>query len=205
MKVETLVQKKIGDYKPKGGLDYTARFFLALCGVNHPDVKRHAERVALLTEAVAKRLRKDTKAAFFAGLLHDTGKLILPAELFDGHDITAEEYARVKEHARAAFEALKGLHLFVALCGGLHHALYKAGYGLTVDDFPKNWSPATIKKVLEISMIISIADFIDAFMHRKTKIRDGSGAAAPDLRGMLKTKYPDDHQIIEIALKENKW
>lgn len=196
------VQNKIIKYKPKGGLDHTARFFLALCEINHASTKAHVERVALLAEATAKKLKKDAKATFFAGLLHDIGKLILPAELFDGHNIDATEYERVKTHAQAGFKVLQKFHLFIALCAGLHHNLYKAGYGVTVDLFPKNWSPATIKKVLDISMILSICDFVDAFTHRTTKIKDGSdlGQIQSNLQEMLYVKYPNDHFLIDTIL-----
>jgi len=203
--VSKVVLEKIDTYEPRGGLEHTARLFLALSGVNHRQVKGHIERVALLAEAVAVKLQKDAKATFFAGLLHDVGKIILPADLFDGHNIDAKEYAKVKEHAMGGFEVLKQFHHFTALCAGLHHALYKKGYGLTMDDFPAEWGLETIKKVLEISAIISICDFIDAFTHRKTKIKDGSDKGSPDLREMLREKYPNDHLMIDIALRENVW
>jgi putative nucleotidyltransferase with HDIG domain len=194
------VQKKITAYKPKGGLDHTARFFLALCEINHDSTKDHVERVSLLAENTARILRKDMKAAFFAGLLHDVGKLVLPANLFDGHNVDAKEYDEIKTHAQAGFKALQKFHLFIALCAGFHHNLYKAGYGLKADIFPKEWSPATVKKVLEISMIISICDFVDAYTHRETKIKDGSDTDQPDLKSMLYNKYPDDHQVIDVVL-----
>lgn len=38
-----LVQQKIDKYNPKGGLCYTAKFFLALCEVNHISTKEHVE------------------------------------------------------------------------------------------------------------------------------------------------------------------
>lgn len=198
--VSALVLSKIDKYNPKGGLGHTAKLFLALSVVNHGQVKGHIERVALLSEAVAMRMQMDKKAAFFAGLLHDVGKIILPADLFDGHNISAEEYAKVKEHALAGFKILSQFHYFTALCAGVHHALYKNGYGLTLNDFPKEWGLETVKKVLDISAIISVCDFIDAFTHRKTEIKDGSDAAAPDLRGMLLAKYPNDRLIVDCAL-----
>ncbi len=200
MDVSAIVLSKIDVYTPKGGLGHTAKLFLALSAVNHEQVKGHIERVALLSEAVAMRMQMDNKAAFFAGLLHDVGKIILPADLFDGHNISAEEYAKVKEHASAGFKALAQFHYFTALCAGLHHALYKKGYGLTIHDFPEDWGLETVKKVLEISAIVSVCDFIDAFTHRKTAIKDGSDAKAPDLRGMLLAKYPNDHLIVDCAL-----
>ena len=198
MSRESIVQEKITAYQPKG-LIQSSRLFLALAGINHESTKNHVENVALLAEAVAISLKKDAKAAFFAGLLHDIAKITLPAPLFDGHNITPEEYAQIKKHAQDGFNALMKLHLFTSLCAGLHHNLYKSGYGVTMEDFPKNWSPATIKKVLDISMIISICDFIEAFTHRPTKILDGSDKA-PDLKSMLHAKYPDDIVTVDTAL-----
>jgi HD domain len=201
--LDEIVAAKIKQYQPKNGLDRTAEIILAFCGINHPLVKEHNERVALLAEAVALVLRVDPKATFFAGILHDAGKLTISCDLFDGHDITQPEYEKVKEHALAGFKALRKHHQFVALCAGYHHAMCFHGYGLTADDFPKEWHMGTIKKILDISAILAVCDFIDAFTHRKTKIKDGSDQAAPDLKGMLYAKYPDDHAIIDIALAKN--
>lgn len=157
----------------------------------------------MLAERTAEILNKDKVAAFFGGLMHDIGKIVLPYNLFDGHNISPEEYAEVKNHVIAGFTILKDTHEFIALCAGIHHALYRSGYGLTLEDFPKNWSLATIKKVLEISAIISICDFIEAATHRKTVILDGSGDKSQSLPEMLRNKYPDDIQVVEAALKAN--
>ena len=202
MNASKIVLKKIAEYNPKGDLAHTAKLFLAMSEVNHVSTKEHVERVALLAEKTAKKLRKDAKAAFFAGLLHDIGKMLLPAGLFDEHNIDALEYSHVKTHALAGFQALKKLHLFTALCAGLHHNLYKAGYGVGVDSLPAGWSPATIKKVLEISTIISICDFVDAFRNRKTEIKDGSdaGIEKPDLKSMLYSKYSNDLAVVDVVL-----
>lgn len=194
-----IIDSRIEGYNAKGSLGHTAKIYLTLAEVYHASTKAHTQRVALLAEATAKKLKKDVKAAFFAGLLHDFGKILLPSELFDGHNITPDEYARVKQHAQAGFLALKKLHCFTALCAGLHHALYQAGYGATTEDLPRQWSPSTVKKVLEISTIISICDFVDAYTHRATKILDGSGTE-PSLKEMLYKKYQDDHQTVDVVL-----
>lgn len=185
-------------YHPHGGLDTSSKLFLHMVAVRHPDVLAHCERVALLAEGTASLLAKDAKAAFFAGLLHDIGKALMPATLFDGHNISAEEYALVKEHAYDGFTILREMHLFTALASGAHHAMYKAGYGIKTEDFPKEWGLASIKKVLEISTIVSICDFIDAATHRTTTLKDE--AAGPDLIGMLERKYPDDLTVVHTAL-----
>lgn len=200
-KLSSQIKRKITEYDPKGGLGHTSSLFLSLAEVSHKDTRAHTERVALLCDAVARKLRKDYKAAFFAGLLHDIGKMLLPNTLFDGHTISDEEYSTIKTHALSGFKALKKHHYFTALCAGLHHNLYHSGYGLSSKYFPEKWSPATIKKVLDISIIVSICDFIDAFTSRKTKIRDGSDNKNSDLKDMLYQKYPDEKLIIDTALK----
>ena len=204
MKLSTLINNKIKKYNPKGNLAHTAKFFLELCDINHFETKEHMERVAILAEATAKKLKKDYKAAFFAGLLHDVGKLILPSSLFDGHNISQEEYTHVKEHAKAGYKALKKFHMFTAMCAGLHHNMYKAGYGVDIDEFPDKVSPSTVKKILEISTIISICDFVDAYNNRETKIKDGSDANAKSLKEMLYEKYPNDIDTVDVVLKVTK-
>jgi putative nucleotidyltransferase with HDIG domain len=200
MNISRVVLQKIDKYNPKGGLAYTARFLLALCEVRHTSVKGHLERVALLAEQTAKNLKKDKKAAFFGGLFHDVTKILLPAEYFDGHNINEKEYAQIKTHAQAGFKVLRKIHLFTALCAGLHHNLYQAGYGIASDVFPEKWAPATIKKVLDISTIISICDFVDAYLNRETKIKDGSDEGAETLKEMLYKKYSNDLIMVDAVL-----
>jgi hypothetical protein len=195
--IENTIARKISAYKPKGGLETTANLFLAMAKNYHFSTMEHAMRVGMMCEEVAKKQKKDKKAAFFAGLLHDMGKILLPSDLFSGRDISDEEYLRVKEHALVGFKSLKKLHMFTAFCAGFHHNLYKRGYGLSAKDFPKTWSPCTIKKVLDISTIVSICDFIDAFTNRKTKIKSGGSG---DLKKMLLEKYPDDQVVVQECL-----
>lgn len=197
------VEARIKRYRPKGGLDKVAYVILGLLGMNHRPVREHAERVALMVEAVAKHLKKDAKAAFFAAIFHDIGKLILPYNLFDGHDISNKEYRRVKKHALAGFKILMPNFLFIALCAGLHHAMYEKGYGLTLKDMPACLSLRTIKKILEIATIIAICDDIDSSLHRKTKLRDRT-AAGLSLKKRLGKKFPDDILAVEMALREEK-
>lgn len=204
MEISEIVLRKIDGYKPKGGLDHTAKLFLKLGSINHQQVKKHQERVALLSEEIAIRTGKDPKPAFFGGLSHDNAKYSLPYDLFEDRNISDEEYQEIKKHAIKGFELLGEFHEFTALCAGLHHAIYKSGYGLTLKDFPPEWDLELVKKVLDISVIISIADFIDAFTHRKTSIKDGSDKNLLSLEQMLKEKYPNDHKTVEVALEVQK-
>lgn len=203
MDLSRRMKNRMKKYRPKGGLDKTLAVIMALLGMSEPLVSQHASRVALTAEDVGKKMMKDTKALFFAAALHDIGKLILPPKLFDGRNISAKEYRKVKRHAIASFLVLKDAYLFIALCAGLHHAMYEWGYGLTIDDFPKFLSLRTIKKILEIATIIAICDDIDSALHRKTKLRHGA-VKGMTLQKRLEKKFPDDIFIVRLALKEAK-
>lgn len=202
MTLRSLVEQKIVDYHPNNGLGSVSKFFISLASLRHGKVVGHIERVALLSEAVAKKMEIDSKPVFFGALLHDVGKIILPANLFEDQDIGQEEYEEIKKHALLGAEALKCDYLFTSFCVGLHHAMYKRGYGLSPDDFPEFLSQETISEILQIATIISICDFVEAFTHRKTKFKDGSDDVESDLTSMLYAKYPDDTGVIDIALEE---
>lgn len=196
-----LIENRFAVYgDARGGIVQSLRLFLALLDVHHKPVREHDERAALLAEQIAICRKMDGKAAFLATAFHDTGKLFQSGDLFTGRNITPEEYAHIKEHAVDGFEALRKLHPFSAVCAGLHHQMQQKGYGITRDDVPKEWSVATFKKALEIAAIAAVVDFIDAYMHRTSRILDGSDKKTQDLRGMLYEKYPNDMETIDIAL-----
>jgi putative nucleotidyltransferase with HDIG domain len=169
-------------------------FYLAIVTMRPDGLKEHSVRVAILAAKAAVKLKLDARAAYVAGILHDVGKIALPCHLFDGHEITDEEYADVRSHVKLGFEVLKGKYLFTALVAGFHHALGKSGYGLTIKDFPDELSLDTVKKILDIAALIAICDYVDAAITRDTIVRDGSSGAL--LREALEAKYPNS--ILEI-------
>lgn len=173
-------------------------FYLAIATVRHDGVKEHSLRVATLAAKAAVRLKLDARAAYVAGILHDVGKIALPCQLFDGHNITDEEYADVKNHVRLGFEVLKGRYLFTGLVAGFHHALGKSGYGLTIKDFPEDLSLDTVKKILDIAALIAICDYVDAAMTRSTTVK--SGSPGDSLREALEAKYPNSILAIDTVL-----
>lgn len=181
----------------------SAKLIASMFSAHSKEVWNHCQRVAKLSEKTAVMLGKDKKAAFFSGLLHDLGKIFVRKELFDGHNITDKEYEEVKEHSLMGYSSLKSIHLFSALCCGLHHAVGENGYGLNSKNLPRKMKPSTLKKVLEISTIVSVCDFIDAFSTRKTKIKNGDfgGQKTRNLKKLLAKKFPEDKVVINAALK----
>ena len=105
------INSLMAEYKPKGQLEHTTRSILKFLDVNHVPVKVHAENVARLAVIVGKEMKKDIKAILYSALLHDIGKLFLPANLFDGRSISSKEYAEVKKHALMALWTLGDKHI----------------------------------------------------------------------------------------------
>lgn len=201
------IMRRMVKYGCNEKITHSSKLIITLLCTHSKEVCDHCQRVALLSEKTAEILGKDKKAAFFAGLLHDLGKIFVRKELFRGQDITDEEYKEVKEHALKGYASLKNVHLFTALCCGLHHAVGENGYGLNSKNLPSKMRPNTLKKVLEISTIVSVCDFIDAFYTRKTKIKDGNNsndAKKPYLKKLLSKKFPDDKTVIYTTLKVMK-
>jgi putative nucleotidyltransferase with HDIG domain len=176
-------------------------FYLDLLGVLHPLVRQHCIRVALCSARTAHKLNKDAKAAYLGGIFHDIGKVLLDHDLFSGRNINSEEYKKVREHVTLGREALKSTMMFTSLCCGLHHAMaVGGGYGLKVSDIPAALSPRTVKKVLEISEIVSICDFIDAATTRKTDFKDKKNEET-SLQEMLLARFPESELLIDTALE----
>jgi putative nucleotidyltransferase with HDIG domain len=175
------------------------KFYFNLLKINHQPVLAHVKRVAFLSARTAFKLHKDPKAAFLGGIYHDIGKLTQPAALFEGRNITPEEYATVQQHALAGFVILKDRNYFTSLITGLHHNVAKdPGYGLFTKDLPPNLSPQTIKKLLDIATIVSICDFIDAYTTRTTK---GFGIDNAPLQDLLSKRFPQELDTIKTALQ----
>ena len=78
-----------------------------------PYTAGHQRRVTDLACAIAKELNMDEskmEGLRLAGLVHDVGKLVVPAEILTKPSLLAEnEMSLVKIHAQAGYEILKGI------------------------------------------------------------------------------------------------
>ncbi len=199
--VERLWQQRADTLAPKEGLQHTGRTILQLLRAHSPETHLHSKRVALLaTELLEGEGASDLKGVFWGGSLHDTGKLLHASELFQGRDITADEYRALQAHARQGFEALKGQHAFVALMAGMHHIEKAHGYGVLPDAAGLPFSPKTERLLHDTASAIAIAAFVDAYLSRPTIIKDEK-LQGKSLRQMLHEAYPGHRDRVERALQ----
>ncbi len=131
--------------------------------------KGHSERVARYSRFLAKLCgitdENELNNIYYAGLLHDIGKIGIPATIIrKDTKLTDEEYARIKQHPRIGYDILKTVKSNPLLSVGAyyHHEHYDgSGYplGLKGEDIPF------------VARIICVADTYDA-MTSKRSYRD---------------------------------
>ncbi len=125
----------------------------------------HSIRVAEYSKEIARRMGKSEKEQqniYFAGLLHDVGKIRVPGAVINkAGKLTDEEYEQIKVHPITSYHILKDIYedKTVALGAKFHHERYDGkGYpnGLQEENIP------------EIARIIGVADTYDAMASNRS-------------------------------------
>ena len=128
----------------------------------------HSMRVAEYALKIAQLAGKNEKycsEVYFAGLLHDVGKIGVPISIINkSGKLTDEEFAEIKKHPVIGRQILSGIDKspYLSIAANYHHERYDGHgypYGLKGDDIP------------EIARIIAVADAYDA-MTSKRSYRD---------------------------------
>ncbi|MEE3467965.1 MAG: HD domain-containing phosphohydrolase [Eubacterium sp.] len=119
----------------------------------------HSQRVADYAVRIAGRMGKseeEQRVIFYAGLLHDVGKIRVPVEVINKPGkLTDEEFDQIRIHPVSGFHILRDIHddERVGYAAKYHHERYD-GRG-----YPNGLEGETIP---EIARIIAVADAYDA-------------------------------------------
>lgn len=125
----------------------------------------HSVRVAEYSREIARRMKKSKKEQediYYAGLLHDVGKIRVPAAVINkAGKLTDEEYEQIKIHPVTSYHILRDIYddKNIAYGAKFHHERYDGkGYpnGLIGNNIP------------EIARIISVADTYDAMASNRS-------------------------------------
>lgn len=171
----------------------------------------HSVRVAEYSREIARRMKKSEKEqeeVYYAGLLHDVGKIRVPANVINkAGKLTDEEYEKIKIHPVTSYHILKDIYddKTIALGAKFHHERYDGkGYpnGLEGDNIP------------EIARIISVADTYDAMTSNRSyrkalpqdvvrsEIEKGKGTQFdPEISDIMLQMIDED---VTYSLKESK-
>ena len=172
----------------------------------------HSLRVAEYSREIAKRMNKSEKEQdeiYYAGLLHDVGKIRVPAAVINkAGKLTDEEYEKIKIHPVTSYHILKDIYndKTIALGAKFHHERYDGkGYpnGLAAKNIP------------EIARIISVADTYDAMASNRSyrkalpqdivrsEIEKGKGTQFdPEIADIMLQMIDEDRSY---SLKESKY
>ncbi|GAB6188839.1 transporter substrate-binding domain-containing protein [Marinitoga arctica] len=159
--------------------------------------KNHSKNVAELSKKIAEKMNLDKetqKKVYWAALLHDIGKLIIPIEILNKKSkLSDEEYNKIKMHPIYGYNALiKAKSLRDIAIGVRHHHERWDGKG-----YPDGLKAEEIPL---IAQIISVADAWDAMRSKRAyrNILSEDYAISEIKRNAGKQFSP---KIVEIFLK----
>jgi len=162
-----------------------------------PYTAGHAEGVSRLAVAIGHQMSMDEdtiEGLRVCGLLHDVGKISVPAEILTKPTMLTDlEFAMVKHHSCTGYEILKNINFPwpVATVTLQHHErLDSSGY------------PDGLKgeQIIKESRILSVADVVDAMTnHRPYRPALGLGAAIDEIKKGRRIIY--DHEVVDACLE----
>jgi len=155
--------------------------------VRDPYTAGHQRRVSELAVAIASRLGLDeesVRGVRIAGLLHDVGKITIPAEILSKPGpLSAMEFALIKAHSQAGSEILASIDFGFPIADIVrqhHERLDGCGY------------PAGLKgdQILPEARILAVADVVEAMIsHRPYRAALTLDAAMAELGDNAGSRY----------------
>jgi PAS domain S-box-containing protein/putative nucleotidyltransferase with HDIG domain len=157
----------------------------------------HQKRVAVLAKAIAEGMQlpeEKVKAIYMAALIHDIGKISIPAEILSKPTRLNEvEYSIIKTHPQVGYDILKGIEFpwpIAEIILKHHERMDGSGYpqGLNGDQIPME------------ARILSVADVVEAMAsHRPYRASLGIGKALEEITQNKDTLY--DPEAVKVCLK----
>lgn len=157
-----------------------------------PELLVHMERTAMYSLATAKRLNLDIEEkelAYFAGFLHDVGKIKTPIEVLEKEELSNEELKLIREHIFYGSNLLEYKEGFKKIANLINtHQEKFDGTG-----FPGKFKGENIPL---ISRITHIADAYDVMRYKKgMKHQD----VIVEMRNNADTQF--DRELIEHFIR----
>jgi putative nucleotidyltransferase with HDIG domain len=159
----------------------------AIAGRSDRYTALHQQQVATLAMSIGQRLAleaHDLEGLYLGALVHDIGKIAVPAELISKPGkLTPEEFALVKTHVRAGVDMLQDVDLpwpVQAIIGQHHERLDGSGYPLGLNG----------AAILIEARITAVADVFEAICQpRPYRGPGGSAEALAELEGRSGIAY----------------
>ena len=180
----------------KKTLEDTIRAVGLTTEMRDPYTARHQERVTELACAIARKMRipeQQIKGIHSAGLLHDIGKIAVPAEILTKPGkLNDLEFSLIRRHPQVAYDILKGIEFPWPIADIVlqhHERMNGSGYpnGLKGDE------------ILLEARILAVADVVEAISsHRPYRAALGLDAALDEIKQGRGTLYDPD--VVDTCL-----
>lgn len=198
--LEDMVDERTAELKKRESELKTSllEFIAALAStlaMRDPYTSGHQKRVAHLAGAIAKQLKLSSdqqEGIHLAGIVHDIGKIQVPAEILSKSGrLTEIEFSLIKQHPQSGYEILKTIRFpwpIAQIVLQHHERMDGSGYpqGLKGD------------AILMESRIIAVADTVEAMAsHRPYRPGLGVDAALEEIIRFRDVKY--DPQVVDAC------
>jgi response regulator RpfG family c-di-GMP phosphodiesterase len=173
--------------------------FLSEMKTHHEDTYEHSMRVGILASKISLYVPEfesfSPRALFYAGSMHDRGKLKIPKELLvKTTEWTEEDAQALRIHPIDSYEAIseEGMTL-TANVVILHHTFQTNPYPVEFSA-PDSRLPEHLRKLVPVlGRTLALADFYDA-CHRKNSIGNLSDE---EIRTKMYQFNPDKSELID--------
>lgn len=192
-----ITERKQNFEKIRKALDATVRAMAATVETRDPYTAGHQQRVAHLAQAIAAEMKLDEEqieGIRIAGLIHDIGKIAVPAEILTKPGkLTPLEYNLVKIHPQSGYDILKDIDFPWPVADAVfqhHERLDGSGY------------PQGIKSdsIILQARILAVADVVEAIAsHRPYRPARGIEAAIEEIYKNSAILY--DKDVVEACVK----
>lgn len=165
--------------------------------IRDPYTSGHQKNVTKLSCSIAEHMGLSAeliKGLRIAGLLHDIGKISVPAEILSKPgEITKDERNIIKNHCRVGYDILKGIEFpwpIAKIVLQHHERMDGSGYPLGIQG----------EEIILEARIIAVADVIEAmFSHRPYRAALGLDEALEEIRKNRGTSF--DPEVVDACLK----
>jgi putative nucleotidyltransferase with HDIG domain len=179
------------------GMEDTIQAVASVVEMRDPYVAGHQRRVAQLAVAIAQELgmsREGVEGVHFGSLVHDIGKIYVPAEFLSRPGRLSDlEYKVITSHVEVGFNILKDIDFpwpVAQMIRQHHERLDGTGYplGLKADQIVKE------------ARIIAVADAVEAMVsHRPYRPARGTEVALQEICRDRGTWY--DPEVVDACLR----
>lgn len=178
-------------------LDGFIRAMAVMVESRDPYTAGHQHRVAELARQIARETglsEEGISAVYFAGMIHDLGKISVPAEILSSPSkLSKAAMDIIREHPTTAFEILKGIAFpwpIAEIVRQHHERLDGSGY-------PRGLSGAAIRTE---ARIIAVADVVEAMAsHRPYRPALGIDPALAEIVAQRGTLY--DAAVVDACVR----